>query len=306
MRKFALAIIIVLTGFIHNYDHNIAVFAAEKKPGHAMPVSEAVPDTTDVHYTDKYCMVCHEQTPRQGVKSLKYGGDFKQLCRCHYKTIERDLHPIGIEPSEEKKKRLPNDFPLQDGKIDCITCHDIFDQCRDSGSAEMFADESRLFLRGKPYKNLKTLCYKCHNEIQFKKYNPHKQLNANGDIVGLKCLYCHKKIPDVNQAGYDDITLIGNLDMLCDRCHNKIGEQSLHASHMRKPSAKVLARIKQLENKFGIILPLNDDGKITCVTCHNPHEKGVIPAEKAGSKGADEAKRHRFLENICMQCHQMG
>jgi len=306
MRRFALAIIIISAGIGYSDRHRDIVFADEKIPDNSMLVSEAVTDTTDVHYTGKYCLVCHEQTPRQGVKLLKYGGDLKQLCRCHYSSIVKDLHPVGIEPSEEKKKRLPNDFPLQDGKIDCITCHDIFDQCRDSGSEGMFTDESRLFLRGGPYKDLNKLCYKCHNEIKFKKYNPHKQLNANGDIVGLKCLYCHKEIPDVNQAGYDDITLIGNLDMLCDRCHNKVGEQSLHASHMRKPSAKVFASIKQLENKFGIILPLNDDGKITCVTCHNPHQKGVIPAEKAGAKGADEANRHRFLENICMQCHQMG
>jgi hypothetical protein len=305
MRRFALAIIIISAGIGYSDRHRDIVLADEKIPDSSMLVSEAVTDTTDVHYTGKYCTQCHEQTPRNGAKFLKYEGDFKQLCRCHYKTIERDLHPVGIEPSEGIRARMPKNFSLLNGKIACSTCHDIVEQCRDQKIDDMFS-RRQMFLRGAPYSKQTSFCFKCHNEIKFKKYNPHKQLNANGDIVGLKCLYCHKEIPDVNQAGYDDITLIGNLDMLCDRCHNKIGEQSLHASHMRKPSAKVFASIKQLENKFGIILPLNDDGKITCVTCHNPHEKGVIPAEKAGSKGADEAKRHRFLENICMQCHQMG
>jgi len=307
MRRFILIIIIILAGFIHNYDYNNTVFADEKMPDNTKPASEAVTDTTDVHYTGKYCLECHEQTPRKGAEFLKYGGDYKQLCRCHYKNVERDIHPVGIEPSEGIKARMPKKFPLLNGKIACNTCHDIVAQCRDSKIEDRFT-RTQMFLRGAPYKKQTNFCFKCHNEIKFKKYNPHKQLNESGDIVGLKCLYCHTEILDVNQASYDDIKLIGNLEILCVRCHSKAQKQSLHNSHLRKPSADVLARIKQMEVEYGIVLPLNDDGKITCATCHNPHEKGVIPAERAGSKGADEADRHRLTltKNICMQCHQMG
>lgn len=305
MRRFALAIIIISAGIVCSYRHRDIVFADEKIPDNSMLVSEAVTDTTDVHYTSKYCTQCHEQTPRNGAKFLKYEGDFKQLCRCHYKAVERDLHPIGIEPSEGIKARMPKNFSLLNGKIACSTCHDIVEQCRDKKTDDMFT-RRQMFLRGAPYTKQTNFCFKCHNEIKFKKYNPHKQLNASGDVIELTCLYCHLEIPEAKQAEFKDIKLIGNLDMICNRCHKKAGEQSLHARHLRKPSAKVAASIKQLENKFGIILPFNEEGKITCATCHNPHERGVIPSEKAGAKGADEENRHRIPENICMQCHQMG
>ncbi len=304
MRKLVLAVIIVFGSSGYNYYHKNIVFADEKKQDDTWPASEVLTDATDVHYTGKYCTACHEQAPEKGDKYLKYEEDYKQLCSCHYKAVERDLHPVGIEPSKEIRARIPDDFPLRDEKIACITCHDILAQCRDTEVDGMFTRKKKFLRRG-PYSELTNFCFKCHNEIKFKKYNPHKHLNANGDVITLTCLYCHTKIPDEKQAEFKDIKLIGNLDMLCDRCHNRAGEQSLHASHLRKPSAKVFASIKQLENKFGIILPLNDEGKITCVTCHNPHEKGVIPSERAGAKGADEKYRHRILENMCMQCHQM-
>jgi cytochrome c peroxidase len=63
--------------------------------------------------------------------------------------------------------------------------------------------------------------------------------------------------------------------------------------------------MKQMEAELGIILPLNEDGKITCVTCHNPHEKGVISTERVGAKGAGEIHRHRLSGNMCIKCHQM-
>jgi len=89
------------------------------------------------------------------------------------------------------------------------------------------------------------------------------------------------------------------------RCHNKTEKQTLHAKHLRRPTPKVLARMKKIEVEFGIVLPLNEEGKITCPTCHNPHEKGVIPDYRAGAKGAGKQNRQRLSGNICIKCHQM-
>lgn len=266
--------------------------------------SGAVTDDTNVHYSGKYCRVCHGQTPQKGNKFLKYEEDYKQLCRCHYKKAARDIHPADIEPPKEFKKRMPNNFPLQNGKIACITCHDVFAQCRDGKPKEVFKG-GRNFLRGGPYKKLTTLCFKCHDKTKFEKFNPHKQLDKNGKTITRKCLYCHKKVPDVKTEEFKDVALIGDLGPLCVRCHNKADKTTLHARHLRKPSDKVLARIKQMEIEFGIVLPLNYDGKITCATCHNPHAKGVIPSGRAGAKGAGKEHRQRLPGNICQQCHQM-
>ncbi len=65
--------------------------------------------------------------------------------------------------------------------------------------------------------------------------------------------------------------------------------------------------MKASEKKFNIILPLNYKGNITCPTCHNPHERGVLPPGQASAKGASEKYRLRMAaENlqICVACHE--
>ncbi len=74
---------------------------------------------------------------------------------------------------------------------------------------------------------------------------------------------------------------------------------------MVKPSAKGLKKMEAMKEKYGLILPLDEKGKMTCITCHNPHEKGIIPLEKASAKGADSIFRHRLPEKFCVECHQM-
>lgn len=304
MRRFFPAIILIfgLCGVLSF--GSPPVFAKKSKPGVSRQADEGVSDTTNVHYDRKYCSECHVRTPSRKDNALKYEGNFQKLCRCHYQGARRDIHPVDLEPSEKMRPRIPDTFPLQDGKIACITCHDVYDQCQPEKLNEGYPGKP-MFLRKSSDPKHKDFCFQCHDAFKFEKYNPHKQLNKNGVIDELKCLYCHAEVPDVTKSEFDDIKLIGNLDMLCDRCHNKMGEQSLHARHVRRPSPKVYASIKQLEVQHGIVLPLNENGGITCATCHNPHQKGVIPDKREGAKGADEKKRHRLSGNICIKCHQM-
>jgi len=266
--------------------------------------TELVTDDTNVHYSVKYCLQCHEKTPKKGSAFLKYGGDYKRICKCHYNDTLRDIHPVDVEPPQDIKDRKPDSFPLQNGKIVCSTCHDIYIQCQEREIQQTFA-KKQPFLRGRKGMRQKEFCYQCHDEDKFQRYNPHKQLDENKQIIEIRCLYCHVEVPDVKKSTHEDIKLIGDFVMVCDRCHNKASEKSLHASHLRVPSGKVFASIKQVEIKFGIVLPMDKNGKITCATCHNPHEKGVIPNDRKGAKGADSLHRQRILDNVCLQCHQM-
>jgi cytochrome c peroxidase len=63
--------------------------------------------------------------------------------------------------------------------------------------------------------------------------------------------------------------------------------------------------MKQMQAEFKIVLPLDQDGKVICVTCHNPHQKGLIPDQRAGATGAGAIHRHRLAGNMCIKCHPM-
>ena len=61
--------------------------------------------------------------------------------------------------------------------------------------------------------------------------------------------------------------------------------------------------MKQAEERLLVILPLVPRGRITCSTCHNPHQQGVIQHE-AAAKGAGATMKLR-LPSICFACHRM-
>jgi hypothetical protein len=142
------------------------------------------------------------------------------------------------------------------------------------------------------------ICFECHKKTEYKIFDPHDQLNDKGDVVAEKCLYCHIKKPDTKHETFKEVKLIMDPEMLCLRCHSSHFhlKHPVNADHIRKPSAKMLEMMKTTEVLYGLILPLDYNGNITCVTCHNPHERGVIPAEKIGSKGASEKFRIRLPE----------
>ncbi len=263
----------------------------------------SVTEATDVHFNNRYCDVCHDKKPKKGGnKFLKFNGDFTQLCRCHGFTPGTYIHPVDIEPSKEKKALIPKDLPLdENNRVSCLTCHDIYSQCSDNKRLKQL---NRRFLRGAPYAKRTDLCFRCHDEKKYKMLDPHNQLTESGEIITEKCLYCHIEKPDEKKAGFQDVKLVGNLEILCQRCHGE-RDHPASANHLRKPSLKTAKIIEQGIKQYKIILPLNYDGKITCATCHNPHEKGVIPSDRVGSKGASSKFRHRLPGQMCLACHQM-
>ena len=134
--------------------------------------------------------------------------------------------------------------------------------------------------------------------------DPHIQLNAWGKIIVEKCLYCHTEKPDENRARFKDVKFIGDLEVICQRCHVIRGNHAGNVNHLVKPSTQALARMQAMEKEFGIILPLDENGQLTCIICHNPHDKGVIQAESPAAKGAGSKDRHRLPGRLCVECHQ--
>lgn len=313
MKKLALLAFLIISGVIGcYYNQKDSVFATRDRvitPKRGADLSggvvSEVPPDTDIHYNAKYCLECHVKRPISGGDTfLKYGGDFKKLCWCHYVSNWTHIHPADFRPSEASTVKIPASFPLRDGKVSCTTCHDIVVQCRDSREDKILR-KGQMFLRGAPHKTRTSMCFQCHDKERYKKYNPHIQLNKAGEVIKQKCFYCHSELPDEKKTGYKDVKLIGNFGALCMGCHFRSAKQPLHVRHLRKPSNEVLAQIKRMQAEFNIVLPLDQDGQITCVTCHNPHQKGLIPDSRAGAKGAGETHRHRLSGNMCIKCHPM-
>lgn len=267
---------------------------------------------TNVHFTGHYCDECHSEIPEKGKeKHLKFGNDYTKTCRCHEYTQGTYIHPVYVKPSEDKKSRIPDTFPLVDGEISCITCHDIYLQCQDRVVLKLF---NRRFLRGGPFLHRTDMCFNCHEKHEYEQLNPHDQIDAHGNLNEKKCLYCHTEKPDEKFGSFKggafgkEVKLIGRLEVLCIRCHPKNEKfHPINANHLQKPSPATLANIKESEKKYEVILPLNSEGEVTCVTCHNPHEKGVLPVKKASAKGASEKYRLRLsgmTGEICRACHK--
>jgi hypothetical protein len=297
MRKKRILFLIILLSF-----WGCLSLPEQKEQKTAMPKREpAVPnENTNIHFTGRYCSECHERTPVKGGDIyLKYNGDYRLLCRCHHGMSPGYCHPLEINSEPNEKLTMPADFPLQDGKFTCDTCHDVYRQCQ----KRVF---DRYTLRGAPYPRKTDFCYRCHDRKKYQALNAHHQIQADGTLDVKMCLYCHKKKPDEKTATYKEVTFIGDMRALCRRCHPIEGNHPGDFDHMAAPpSAKALKHMAVMETTCDIILPLAQDGKMTCITCHNPHEKSVIAADKPSAKGADSKYRERLPGILCIECHQM-
>ena len=221
------------------------------------------------------------------------------MCRCHQGTSAGYCHPLGLSPKGDEQISIPDGFPLENNEFTCNTCHDVYRQC-----------QKRLFdhwmLRESPYPRLTDFCYRCHKKEDYKELDTHDQVSANGDLQVEICLYCHEKRPDEKTGTYDDVTFVGDMKALCRRCHQIEGNHAGDYDHMaQKPTAEGLRRMATMARTYSIVLPLTATGKMTCITCHNPHEKGVIPVSNPAARGAGSQYRHRLPGKMCEGCHQI-
>jgi hypothetical protein len=256
-----------------------------------------IPDATNIHHQVQYCILCHEKEPNGPIASaVRFGNDLKAGCRCHYNDPGDLRHPTDVAMPQAMLTKNQPPFPLRDGKITCVSCHSFAVLCaRETPNISS--------LRGAPYPDRTAFCFKCHDEKQYERLNPHNQRDKSGNIVEEKCLFCHIKKPDEASATFASVKVIGNLEMLCQGCHNISDRHPAGKPHFVKPTLEYQVRMRTLERQYGIVLPVDENGKITCITCHNPHEALVIPSALPGSKGAGENLRHRLPKNLCSECH---
>lgn len=147
--------------------------------------------------------------------------------------------------------------------------------------------------------------------------NPHNQIGDTGEVLWGTCVVCHKDTPDVKAKSIKDVNLYypDNPDQLCRNCHTvkkHPGSEGISVTmsgymapdHLVVPSKTVTDNMKLSLKEIPMILPLDPkSGKLICVTCHNPHERGLLPGRP--DWGADYSMRIRSAGlDICQYCHR--
>ncbi len=236
-----------------------------------------------------------EESKRSAPASRSSSGpripDFSACLGCH--QYRENHHPVDFAPRDPS--RFP--FPLYDGKVRCLTCH-----------TEDHQEGSGNLLRGGPYADRRGICFKCHHEDEYSAIYPHVMLD-DGKIVEVNgkpvCLVCHAKTPDPRVDRTKDVVFRADVAFLCWRCHSLMAKVMLNEHVLLKPPTNMLRYIEQNEERMKIIIPLVPRDRITCSTCHNPHQKGVI-IYGPSAKGADAPDRLRLPEPaLCLVCHKM-
>ncbi|MHB8788841.1 MAG: hypothetical protein ACYDBT_03060 [Desulfobulbaceae bacterium] len=101
-----------------------------------------------------------------------------------------------------------------------------------------------------------------------------------------------------------DVRFRADIGFLCWRCHPPMANALFQAQHLLvEPSFEMLQTLAKNETAMDVLLPLVPRNRVTCSTCHNPHQKGVIRRE-AATKGADAPDKLRLPSpRLCFACH---
>lgn len=219
-------------------------------------------------YTD--CRKCHTRTFADEIRAtgekLLQGGNIRMLCLTCHVTL-RGHHPTGIALDEQRSAKLREsglDLPFdKNGQLTCWTCHK--NGCDD----EKITIEMRHYDRAKLDQSL---CWACHDQDEYANTDPHI------DDPGA-CAWCHETKPIAGVKGSKG--LIASPTMICLRCH-PVEPHPGKTGHVGPPRQGM-----NVDHN----LPLGEEGEITCVTCHDPHYKTIIPASRLR------------MARICLGCH---
>lgn len=187
-------------------------------------------------------------------------------------------HIVGVKPS--KAIEVPVKFKLgEQGELICATCHGLKDI--DKTSVEKVDKNSVDFLIGGSYRRITGFCYRCHDEEKTQRDNIHVMLDSQGEIKKKNCTFCHEEVPDRDKKlESSELKLRVSMQKICYGCHLKDPHFN-SVEHQVKPAQKeMLERIHKHSKELNILVPLSEKEEVICISCHTPHQYGVIDPEK--------------------------
>ena len=273
------------------------------------------------------CETCHTAHGSPYESLLIDGAGNSALCLdCHDDknnlTPEGKRNPVHVINVAPKKAKIPASFIQRGAKfgyngiITCQTCHKVHNNNVKKQLLVVENDEKSTF------------CLICHPDKQSVRNTKHnlmrsapmeKNLEGKTAAEAGVCSACH--LP--HQAAR---TFSGKKDFptqLCMSCHEK---GNVAAKKDFNGSAHPL-NVNPFENEYSrsgqtvidvdkekLTLPLFDkfgvqdkNGKMTCSTCHNPHESRMDSTNGKATEHVKEYQATYFLRkqvpNICGECH---
>ncbi len=260
-------------------------------------------------FTDNDCFMCHFTLPRAGDTAggpLRFTDSISKLCaRCHDLSATMS-HQVDFVPPPEIA--VPADMPVdEEGRITCITCHEIHKPYR-----HPLTGERTYFLRREPAG--KYFCLSCHRteealrQIQIASLDP---FSTGADGVS------HRPAMDRAHgfATYEVLDTGVNIDKLsvaCLDCHDEPGKPSRttlgagvwrHASDGIGLSHPIGMEYYRATRDYPDLVPEDRldrrvklfNGKIGCCTCHDPYVPGDGQGLVIGSRDS--------YQDLCFACH---
>lgn len=227
-------------------------------------------------HNDKFCIVCHKETPRFGVDTRQTvtfrdaGPDDPALCaRCHKPEV--NLHPVKVKPGNlgttvSGKLPLGSSAGLE-GMVTCTTCHFVHAADADHALLRGFAGSPDPGTFG----GWQDLCRSCH-ATGLEKRSPH----AGDD---RSCAFCHGAKPVAGKP----VAVAPRGEALCNFCHGVV-----QADHVAQA------------NPFG--------PGAGCTECHEPHGAPKRAARLtdrylAAARESDTLDPH-YRKALCFACHK--
>ncbi len=284
----------------------------------------APPKTVNPHWNAAGCVTCHPTS--QGKPRAIATGAVDALClSCHDgEHAAAEIHPIARAASN--KVPVPQAWPLVEGRIGCLTCHDVKQGC---GKVTERPSSNSAFLRlASEDTPVGAFCVNCHQPERSPKFNPHLVMDANRQVQAERCGYCHNGPMETNtMKRTGNQNLRQSQLLLCRSCHPqhheiaksshiglKVKDDTLAFIRAREivgllnsPSDELVKQLRESKARPQFMLPAAD-GTLICTTCHNPHQAGTFPADSALSYRPMRAVNGRTVspvrgEQFCHHCH---
>ena len=274
------------------------------------------------HEKRVFCASCHDKFPEAGVNTaVKFGNDVAMCNWCHKTSQDQgDHHPLNIAMKPDSKStKVTKELPLADGKVTCLSCHERKFECRTEKTTEKIASKNPNYLIGGPYRKKNEICYKCHIKSEMEKTNPHEMLKPDGAPIASQCKFCHSAPVEKLVEGGKSPGLNGDIDFICILCHSDRNHPGTRIdgtspNHLVKLSnerktvvngrivTSIIKNLKKMKDMPFDLLKLDSQKTITCATCHQVHQAGLMKSEKNKSGGTRSMLR-MTQDDLCATCH---